>query len=401
MAFANAMALGIYRFEQKTTTWVARHALPLYVYIYALKSPMRQALQPSKTKDGTTVPNILLSIYERLPIPRYANYLNAQCVVAIARLVPISETQRTQHNNTDSPLLLLSSPKAQILFLDEIYPLPNPFFLLPAPNKNGIGLSRPQRWLTPTPSDSQKLWLHCLNEFTGPAHLYALVVFNTKIRAGMQPLTLYPILVYRANQDWLLKLRPNPSVDGADHSNMYANDKVSKAKFKFTPATSENNLKWCVQLKFHDLIEAIWVNEETEFAFENNAAFPNLPAHLSTKDPDFIAKLETECMQTFSCFCQHMNTLAKDTTSANAKRTLEAALASLSSTFTVQVVQTHQDFSNKLTHVKAGHADPQNGDNTEVLDLTENKTNKRGREAKRSLMLPKSQEQKAAATKVT
>ena len=166
MAFANAMALGIYRFEQKTTTWVAHHALPLYVYIYALKSPMRQALQPTKTKDGTTVPNILLSIYERLPIPRYANYLNAQCVVAIARLVPLTETQRTQHNNPDSPLLLLSSPKSQTLFLDEIYPLPNPFFLLPAPNKNGIGLSRPQRWLTPTPSDSRKLWLHCLNEFT-------------------------------------------------------------------------------------------------------------------------------------------------------------------------------------------------------------------------------------------
>jgi hypothetical protein len=95
-----------------------------------------------------------------------------------------------------------------------------------------------------------------------------------------------------------------------------------------------------------------------------------------------------------------MNTLAKDTTSANAKRTLEAALASLSSTFTVQVVQTHQDFSNKLTHGKAGYADPQNGDNTEVLDLTENKTNKRGKNA-RSLMLPKSQEEKAAAKKVT
>ena len=155
----------------------------------------------------------------------------------------------------------------------------------------------------------------------------------------MQPVTLYPVLVYRANQDWLLKLRPLPSVVGTDYSNMYANDKVSKAKFKFTPATSEINLKWNVQVKFHELIDAIWFTEETEFAYENSAAFPNLPAgNLSTQGPDFNAKLETECMQTFSCFCKHMNTLAKETTSANAKKTLELALASLSSTFTAPVV---------------------------------------------------------------
>ena len=195
----------------------------------------------------------------------------------------------------------------------------------------------------------------------------------------MQPVTLYPVLVYRANQDWLLKLRPLPSVVGADYSNMYANDKVSKAKFKFTPATSEINLKWNVQVKFHELIDAIWFTEETEFAYENSAAFPNLPAgNLSTQGPDFNAKLETECMQTFSCFCKHMNTLAKETTSANAKKTLELALASLSSTFTAQ-----------------GDAAPQKEDDTEVQDLTEKKTSTQGREATgqraRSLMLPNTQ----------
>ena len=193
------------------------------------------------------------------------------------------------------------------------------------------------------------------------------------------PVTLYPVLVYRANQDWLLKLRPLPSVVGADYSNMYANDKVSKAKFKFTPATSEINLKWNVQVKFHELIDAIWFTEETEFAFENSAAFPNLTAgNLSTQGPDFNAKLETECMQTFSCFCKHMNTLAKETTSANAKKTLELALASLSSTFTAQ-----------------GDAAPQKEDGIEVQDLTEKKTSTRGREATsqrpRSLMLPNTQ----------
>jgi hypothetical protein len=152
------------------------------------------------------------------------------------------------------------------------------------------------------------------------------------------PLTLYPVLVYRANQDWLLKLRPLPSVDGADYSDMYANDRVSKAKFKFAPATTENNLKWKVQVKFHDLIDAIWFTDETEFDLENVPAFPMLPTNISTQDPHFIQELEGECIKTFSHFCQHMDMLAKDTTSANAKKTLEAALASLSSTFTAQVV---------------------------------------------------------------
>jgi hypothetical protein len=65
-------------------------------------------------------------------------------------------------------------------------------------------------------------------------------------------------------------------------------------------------------------------------------------------------------------------------------------------------VQTHEDFSNKLTHGKAGDASPQKED-MEVLDLTE-KTTTRGREANsqrtRSLMLPKTQAEKAAAKKV-
>ena len=194
----------------------------------------------------------------------------------------------------------------------------------------------------------------------------------------MQLITLYPVLVYRADQDWLLKLRPVPLVDGANYSNMYANDKVKQAKFKFSPATTENKEKWCLQLKFNDLIAAIWFTEETEFSLENVPEFPTLPANISTRDPDFIHKLEVECLQTFSRFCQLMDTLAKDTTSANAKKTLEAALASLSSTFTAQ-----------------GDAAPQKEDDTEVQDLTEKKTSTQGREATgqraRSLMLPNTQ----------
>ena len=102
MAFANAMALRLYQFEQKTTHWVSPARLPIFVFIYALKTSMTKALKAKKDKDGSITPNMLATIHSRLPLPQYANHLNGGHVVAIARLVALTKEQHREHSNSAS-----------------------------------------------------------------------------------------------------------------------------------------------------------------------------------------------------------------------------------------------------------------------------------------------------------